>query len=672
MGLAGCSELAVKTPSGFAALESTGQYAAMSPEGMVYRVRVMHNSPPQSLDFWTEALTNHLEQEGYVPLSTGNAFEAGPLGGTFSEWTVPYADDTYKYLTGILVGEETIAVVEASSVHEVYDRHRDAVLASLESIVFEGVEPRGYAPQPVGPSASVSSAPAAGKAEPASAGGCFVAGTPVLTEDGPAAVEAVWPGTRVPVFDPLTGRWEEQTVLRVVELPYRGDMITLDLEGMSLEMTGNHPILVAAGRGLERRPLPDELSADESLAPLRGRWVEARHLRRGDRLASLAEAGARIDSLSRRTTSAQVYHLAITGPHTYAVAPGGVVVHNGGEGEAYKAPVESSQALREREIIGGGAVSASLPTDGRSERVRVYSGACSLVIDRVEETKRRISSLVEQAGGYVEHSTEQRIVVRVPAAVFRRVFDDILGLGEVGYKAIETYDVTDQFTDPAGRLAVAVRARDRLYVLLTRVEDPKERLEILKKIREYSETIERLELSLEVLEQRIAMSRITVELHPRREETPGAERPIPFAWIARLHPLYTSTAALGDKARVALPADVAVFEEKGVLRAEAADGTRIRVGIVGNQPRGDSLFWQRALIYHLGPKYREAETIDAAPLSMALLTGKERDPYYYLVGAVPVAEARSLAVFEVYFPDRAALERHRGALLSAFQQVELQ
>jgi hypothetical protein len=669
--LVSCKQLVVKTPAGFAALQSADQYAAMSPEGMIYRVRVMHNSPKQSLSFWTEALTNHLQQEGYVPVSTDNEFQAGTLRGTFSEWSVPYADDTYKYLTGILVGDETIAVVEATSSHDVYDRHRAAVLESLESVDFQGVEAKGFAQKQAGPRPSASTSKAEEKSAPAPAGGCFAAGTPVLTEDGPTPIEAVWPGTRLAVYDPPTGRWGEQLVVRSVELPYHGEVVTLEVDGQTLEVTGNHPVLVSAGRGLERRPLPDELPAAESLSPIEGRWVEARHLRRGDLLTSLAGTHGRIESISRRVASARVYHLAVSGPHTYAVQSSGFVVHNGGQSEAYKAPVESKQAVREREIIAGGAVSASLPTETQGGRVRVYSGACSLVIDRVEETKRRISDLAEHAGGYVEQSTEERIVVRVPAAVFRNVFDGILELGEVAYKAIETYDVTDQFTDPAGRLAVAVRARDRLYVLLNRVEDPKERLEILKKIREYSETIERLELSLQVLEQRIAMSRITVELHPRMAETPGAERPIPFPWIARLHPLYTSTAALGGKATVTLPEDVAVFQEGGVLRAEAADGTRIRAGIVGNDPRGDSLFWRQALVYHLGPKYKEAEAIDVGPVSMALFTSKDRDPYYYLVGAAPLPEERTLVVFEVYFPDGGALERHRRDLLDAFQQVEL-
>jgi len=663
-----CNEVGVETPAGFAALETEDQYAAMSPEGMIYRVRVMKNSPKQSLEFWTEALTNHLQQEGYVPISTDNEFHAGSTRGSFSEWTVPYGNDTYKYLTGVLVAEEAIAIAEASGSYDIYNRNRAAVLQSLETINFEDVAAKEVT---VGEAESPARVFQKAERTPARSGGCFLVDTPVLTKDGMIPIDAVWPGTILSVYDPVTDRWAEHEVLRTVGLAYTGDVITIEIGGKTIEVTGNHPFLVAGGSRLKWRPLPEELPATESLSPVAGRWVEARHLRKGDALLSLYGPRLRIDSVSTRIVATQVYHLAVSGPHTYAIDRTGIVVHNGGAQESAKAPVESASAVREREIIGGGAITASLPTDGRSERIRVYSGACSIIIDRVEQAKRQIADMAEEVEGYVEQSSDRGIVIRVPAADFRIVFDDILELGEVLHKAIETYDVTDKFTDPTGRLAVAIRARDRLYVLLNRVEDAKERLEILKKIREYTETIERLELSLKVLEQRIAMSRITVDLHPRLAETETIDRPIPFGWVARLHPLYESTGELGGKATVVLPEDVAVFQQKRVLRAEAADGTRIRIGTVKNDPRGDSLFWQQALIYHLKPRYQDAEAIALDSVSIALFTSKDRSPYYYLVGAMPLHAEPTLVVFEVYFPDKAALDRHLEDFLDAFRQVEI-
>ena len=167
------------------------------------------------------------------------------------------------------------------------------------------------------------------------------------------------------------------------------------------------------------------------------------------------------------------------------------------------------------------------------------------------------------------------------------------------------------------------------------------------------------------------MSRITVDLHPRLAETETIDRPIPFGWVERLHPRYESTGELGGKATVVLPEDVAIFQQKGVMRAEAADGTRIRIGTVKNDPRGDSLFWQQALLYHLRPRYQDAEAIALDSASIALFTSKDRSPYYYLVGAMPLHAEPTLVVFEVYFPDKAALDRHLEDLLDAFRQVEI-
>ena len=582
-----------------------------------------------------------------------------------------------------LVSEKTIAVAEAGGVFDVYNTHRDAILASLESIVFVGVTPPENVsltlPSPTRVVRTVTQA----AARPASArSGCFLAGTPVHTQDGLLPIEAVWPGTELDAVNPAPSgaaapgpaAVTREPLLRTVALPYEGEITAISTVDETIRATGHHPFLVADGPELNLRKLPDELDAAEALAPSGARWVAARDLRAGDILVTAGGVAA-VASVSTQIATTTVYHLSLSEPHTFAVGRAGVVVHNAGQAEsapaeAYKAPVESEQATRERQVIGGGAIAASLPRDAENERIRVYSGACSLYIDHIEETKRSIAEMAEEAEGYVEQSSDTRIVIRVPAARFRDVFDRITGSGEVLYKAVETYDVTDQFTDPSGRLAVAIRARDRLYVLLERVEDPKERLAILKQIRDYTETIERLQLSLEVLEQRIAMSRITVELYSRLAQVATADRPIPFAWLERLRPLYESTAPLEKNAAFTFPADIAVFELEDTLRAEAADGTRIRAGTVPNIPRGDTVFWQHTMAYHLGPRYSNAESVDLESFSLVLFTSKDRAPYYFLVGTLPLEEEDSLVVVEVFFPHAEALERHYDNLLDSFREVE--
>jgi hypothetical protein len=135
--LLSCAHLSVEKPAGFAEVETENRYRAVSPEGMVYRVRTVDNYPVQSLSFWSDALKNHLIKEGYTLLGEGESFQAGDYEGEFFEWAVPYGHESYIYLTAILVSEETIAIAEAAAEHTVYSEHREAVKKSLKSIVFE-------------------------------------------------------------------------------------------------------------------------------------------------------------------------------------------------------------------------------------------------------------------------------------------------------------------------------------------------------------------------------------------------------------------------------------------------------------------------------------------------------------------------------------------------------
>lgn len=138
--LAACSSLSVQKPEGFAEVSSrriaTTQYKAISPEGMIYRVRTLDNYPVQMLEFWADALKNHLEKEGYRSVSDGESFEAGETPGMIFEWAMPYGHESYIYITAIVVSEKKIAVAEAAAEHTVYYQYREALIESLASITI--------------------------------------------------------------------------------------------------------------------------------------------------------------------------------------------------------------------------------------------------------------------------------------------------------------------------------------------------------------------------------------------------------------------------------------------------------------------------------------------------------------------------------------------------------
>jgi hypothetical protein len=129
-----CSRISVVPPEGFAELKGGRSYRAISPEGMLYRVRSIKNEPQKDLAFWGDALENHLSKEGYRSGKAAQSFESGDREGLYYEWILPSGHESYLYLTALIVTEKTITLAEAAAPHPVFTRHRQALLDSLTSI----------------------------------------------------------------------------------------------------------------------------------------------------------------------------------------------------------------------------------------------------------------------------------------------------------------------------------------------------------------------------------------------------------------------------------------------------------------------------------------------------------------------------------------------------------
>ena len=64
----------------------------------------------------------------------------------------------------------------------------------------------------------------------------------------------------------------------------------------------------------------------------------------------------------------------------------------------------------------------------------------------INEIKKEITQIAEESGGYVESAYDNYIIIRVPAQLFSEIFTTVLGLGEILYKSVETYDVTEFYS----------------------------------------------------------------------------------------------------------------------------------------------------------------------------------------------------------------------------------
>jgi Pretoxin HINT domain len=128
------------------------------------------------------------------------------------------------------------------------------------------------------------------------AGGCFAAGTPILTPDGSKLIEDIRPGDWVitaPDDDP-----DAQPVPRRVEESFENYLPLLDLyvNGRTIRTTAEHPFWVR-DRG----------------------WVAAQQLEAGDELRALDGRWLKVDGLEGPKASETVYNMCVAEYHTYFI-----------------------------------------------------------------------------------------------------------------------------------------------------------------------------------------------------------------------------------------------------------------------------------------------------------------------------------------------------------------
>ncbi len=298
-------------------------------------------------------------------------------------------------------------------------------------------------------------------------------------------------------------------------------------------------------------------------------------------------------------------------------------------------------------------VNSSSPSGGElpvQERKRIYNASAGIVLDNPEKTRLEYEKMAVDAGGYVENSYTDRVVLRVPASRFDEVLKAVLASGRVEFSRVETYDVTEAYADVERRLKTARETRKRLYVLLEKSTKPAERARILREIGRLTEEIESLKQQVALMDSRVSFSSISIQLIPRigGELTRSA---IPFGWMAALDPTVPAGWKLKARVRLELDDDWALFSKEDVFMAENSHRGHVLISTVENSPQGDSLFWQNALEHHLGPFYAslEKKTLSAWDVHGVELVSKDQYPFRYFVGVK--ADGKNLHVVEIFSPD---------------------
>ena len=321
----------------------------------------------------------------------------------------------------------------------------------------------------------------------------------------------------------------------------------------------------------------------------------------------------------------------------------------------------SEKSMTDREPTETGAV---------TEPMVMYSGFLKFRVKRLLEALDTVTQITEEKGGYVESMTGRVIVVRIPRGDFEAAMDAFRVIGELLDRRVTSRDVTEQYTDLQGRLAVAREARERLLKLLDAVKDVEERLHIMREIKRLTEQIETIESQLDTLKNLVDYFTITIELVPVLEQTGAETRQSPFPWIRHLEAHLTTLEEGKETVTMRLPKKFVLFDDDDTYRAQAADTTIIRAGVVENEPLGDNRFWSDAVQFEMeGRREILVETATTGPLTYRLYRNDDVTVRYYLVGVSAVG--RDLYVVEVFYPNESAMKAHHASVVDALKTFEV-
>lgn len=205
-------------------------------------------------------------------------------------------------------------------------------------------------------------------------------------------------------------------------------------------------------------------------------------------------------------------------------------------------PPASAESARVQAAAGPAALAGPPPPlDGRKI---AYSADYTILVPDLDKARRSLVETAIRLGGHVVEESETRVVFAAPPERFREAEGSVESLGEVASRRVLAEDVTAGHIELSLRIEVAEASRKRLMEHLAGAAKTEDVLSIERDIRRLTEEIEGYGAALRVLNERVAMARITVKLELHKPAPPPPPPPPPparsaaplFGWMADLGP----------------------------------------------------------------------------------------------------------------------------------------
>jgi hypothetical protein len=105
----------MNTPETFKRYEESRDFKLITPDGVLLKAREVDNYPKAGLAFWTDALSRHLESQGYI-LKDKDCFKTDKgRDGCTIDFMLPYGTDDWVLSETIFVVGDRVILVEAGA-----------------------------------------------------------------------------------------------------------------------------------------------------------------------------------------------------------------------------------------------------------------------------------------------------------------------------------------------------------------------------------------------------------------------------------------------------------------------------------------------------------------------------------------------------------------------------
>jgi hypothetical protein len=205
-----------------------------------------------------------------------------------------------------------------------------------------------------------------------------------------------------------------------------------------------------------------------------------------------------------------------------------VFVASCGDDVTVSEPATVASAPAAMELQRGDAVPASQPAIARK---LVRNAELTIVVSDIDQSMRRLDTLVSQSGSFVAHSERSdseerrtfRVSLRVPADKLDPTLATLRTLGKVRNESSTTDDITKAYADLETRLAVKEQSLARLRALLeTKSTKLSDVLDLEREISRTLSEVEQMKGERRYYDQQVSMSVVNVTFSDREYSASGS------------------------------------------------------------------------------------------------------------------------------------------------------